>query len=101
MTPRPVLLANTPRAKASPENADGARMQRLQRLDRPSSGARPATYPFPRRARSARLARVHEPAPRPDVLETIGTVSRQMRDLARSLDCLGYFDDDEGRPKAA
>ena len=35
-----------------------------------------------------------------DVLYAFGVVSRRMEDLARSLGCLGYFDDDDG-PRAA
>ncbi len=28
-------------------------------------------------------------------------VSRRINDLARQLNCLGYFDDNDGRPRAA
>lgn len=43
--------------------------------------------------------------PEPDTLPgrvftTIDTMSRRMKDLARELDCLGYFDDDDS-PRAA
>ena len=37
-----------------------------------------------------------------DVLAAFDTVSRRMDDLARALDCLGFFDDgDDDRPRAA
>jgi hypothetical protein len=37
-----------------------------------------------------------------DVLATLGDVSRRITDLARELDCLGYFNDHDGnRPRAA
>lgn len=35
------------------------------------------------------------------VFTTIDTMSRRMEDLAREFDCLGYFDDDDGGPRAA
>jgi hypothetical protein len=35
-----------------------------------------------------------------DALEALELVSRRMEDLARALDCFGYFDDDD-RPRAA
>lgn len=35
------------------------------------------------------------------VFTTIDTMSRRMEDLAREFDCLGHFDDDDGRPRAA
>ncbi len=43
--------------------------------------------------------------PEPDnlpgrVFTAAGTISRRMKDLARELDCLGYFDDDDS-PRAA
>ena len=37
-----------------------------------------------------------------EVLAAFDTVSRRMQDLARSLGCLGFFnDDDDDRPRAA
>jgi len=36
-----------------------------------------------------------------DVLEAFTTVSRRIKDLARELKCLGYFDDDHDQPRAA
>lgn len=35
-----------------------------------------------------------------DVLEALENVSRRIDDLARELNCLGWFDDDD-RPRAA
>ena len=35
-----------------------------------------------------------------EVFKALDEVSRRMENLARSLDCLGYFDDDDG-PRAA
>ena len=31
----------------------------------------------------------------------VGTSSRDIRELARQLNCLGFFDDDDDRPRAA
>jgi len=36
-----------------------------------------------------------------EVLDALDNVSRRMESLARSLGCLGYFDDDDDRPRAA
>lgn len=36
-----------------------------------------------------------------DVLEALENVSRRIDDLARELNCLGWFDDDDDRPRAA
>jgi hypothetical protein len=36
-----------------------------------------------------------------EALEAIDCVSRRINDLARQLNCLGYFDDDNPRPRAA
>lgn len=37
-----------------------------------------------------------------DVLLAVADVSRRINDLARELNCLGYFDDgNSGRPRAA
>ena len=36
-----------------------------------------------------------------DVLYAFERVSRRMEDLARTLGCLGFFDDDDDRPRAA
>ena len=32
---------------------------------------------------------------------TLESMSRSIKDLARELNCLGFFDDDDDRPKAA
>ncbi len=36
-----------------------------------------------------------------DVFTALDAVSRRMEDLARELGCLGYFYDDDDRPRAA
>ena len=36
-----------------------------------------------------------------EVLKALDDVSRRMETLARSLGCLGYFDDDDEGPRAA
>jgi len=37
-----------------------------------------------------------------DVFETLNTMSRKIDDLARELNCFGFFgDDDDDRPRAA
>lgn len=37
-----------------------------------------------------------------DAIEAVESMSRRIRDLARELNCLGYFDDDgDDRPRAA
>ena len=35
------------------------------------------------------------------VLDAIDQMSRQIHDLARELNCLGYFDEDDDGPRAA
>ncbi|MHC4416589.1 MAG: hypothetical protein ACYS0G_15055 [Planctomycetota bacterium] len=62
------------------------------------SGPEPGAIPFPR----------PQAGPKPpanssmsDVLGALESVSRRMEDLARALGCLGYFDDDDDRPRAA
>ena len=39
--------------------------------------------------------------PAVDVFAALDEVSRRMEDLARELGCLGYFYDDDDRPRAA
>ncbi len=39
--------------------------------------------------------------PAVDVFTALDAVSRRMEDLARELGCLGYFYDDDDRPRAA
>jgi hypothetical protein len=50
--------------------------------------------PFPRHL-SRRLPEAR------GVLEAIDGMSRRIEDLARELNCLGYFDRDDDRPRAA
>jgi hypothetical protein len=72
-------------------------------------GPEPGALPFPRTQPGPDPHREHQPEIGPhaagdgsmgDALEALELVSRRMEDLARALDCLGYFDDDD-RPRAA
>ena len=65
------------------------------------SGARsPSPSPSsPSRRRAEESAASRDPAS--DALAALANVSRRIQDLARELKCLGYFDDDEDRPRAA
>lgn len=74
------------------------------------AGDAPLAFPL-RPLRSARPNRPravpgHGPFPRlattsEQVLAALDDVSRRMEVLARQLNCLGYFDDEDDRPKAA
>lgn len=67
--------------------------------NRGDRGVLPDPIPFPSIDRS--LAEFM-PASAGHALEAIETMSRRIDDLARELDCLGYFDDgDDDRPRAA
>lgn len=57
--------------------------------------------PFPRtRLRSSEAAPPSSPGD--EALAALESASRNIRDLARELNCLGYFDDADGdRPRAA
>jgi hypothetical protein len=60
----------------------------------------PPTLRFP--IELARRRNPGTPAVAEDVLAALEEVSRKMEDLARSLGCLGHFDDDDDdRPRAA
>jgi hypothetical protein len=63
-------------------------------------GPEPQAIPFPR---SRPEPGSDEAANRSltDALGALEAVSRRMEDLARALGCLGYFDDDDDRPRAA
>ena len=68
--------------------------------------AAPLPIPFPAPAASAVPARpapdlTQWPASTDDVLEAFTSMSRRIKDLARELKCLGYFDDDDDQPRAA
>ncbi len=65
----------------------------LLRLPKPSFGS---STPCPQRGYPAVGYTLPE-----RVFTTIDTMSRRMEDLAREFDCLGYFDDDDGGPRAA
>lgn len=74
--------------------------RRLVRLHLPPRDERSASDAPP-----LRLA-AEESVPRSsqtdDVLAALNSVSRRIEDLARELNCLGYFDDgDHDRPRAA
>ena len=67
--------------------------------------------PFPRQTGGITPIRTDIPTFRPDVigqvpsttevLAALDDVSRRMESLARSLGCLGYFDDEDDGPRAA
>jgi hypothetical protein len=69
--------------------------------------AAPPPIPFPAaQAEDAVPARpapdlTQWPASTDDVLEAFTSMSRRIKDLARELKCLGYFDDDHDQPRAA
>ena len=68
------------------------------------------SLPFPRAPRHPDTERKESPkatgdvlgrvSPAHEVLDALDDVSRRMENLARALDCLGFFDDDDG-PRAA
>jgi hypothetical protein len=68
------------------------------------------SLPFPRlpfrpdaeRSKKPRVARDVQGrvSPPHEALDALDDVSRRMENLARALDCLGFFDDDDG-PRAA
>lgn len=59
-----------------------------------------APIPFPRLRLTSDGRPSHDGAH--EVLAALTQVSRRMEDLARELDCLGHFeDDDDDRPRAA
>ncbi len=71
------------------------------------TSAKPDMMPFPSGLSSRIWSGFDGPhdAPEPDTLPgrvfaAADTMSRRMKDLARELDCLGYFDDDDS-PRAA
>lgn len=57
---------------------------------------RPAQEPQP-----TDCANTDEPETGQEALDTIDRISRRIDLLARDLGCLGYFDDDDDRPRAA
>ena len=69
------------------------------------------SIPFPQPPAGAKLVRTEIPASPRDVigqvpsttavLAALDDVSRRMESLARSLGCLGYFDDEDDGPRAA
>ena len=57
--------------------------------------------PFPRSAQPRERDDQDDRERNPDVLYAFEKASRRMEDLARTLGCLGFFDDDDDRPRAA
>ena len=55
--------------------------------------------PFPAEEGQDRRAAPSQAAE--DALAALDSMSRKIRDLARELNCLGYFDGDDDRPRAA
>lgn len=77
----------------------------MRRISRRANGLEsgPSSFPFPlHAARQKSGRRAEEFADTPDgVLAAFADVSRRIDHLARELKCLGYFDDDGDRPRAA
>ena len=62
----------------------------------------PIPFPAALARRAASRQQNHESQSTDDLLNAFATVSRHIKDLARELKCLGYFeDDDHDRPRAA
>lgn len=76
-----------------------------------SDDSRRDVIPFPRQPRQAQASTTHRrpstrgehdlPQSTDEVLAAFATMSRRINDLARELKCLGYFDEDDDRPRAA
>ena len=64
-------------------------------------GPEPEAIPFPQPQGSPEPGAEDAADSVADALQALDSVSRRMRDLARALGCLGYFDDDDDRPRAA
>jgi hypothetical protein len=62
---------------------------------------KPVSEPKPFRGPPGRPARFPGEPNRPDVSASTRTTSRQIVDLAREFNCLGYFQDDDDLPRAA
>ena len=65
-----------------------------------SHDASESTLRFPVEAVRSDDAADHRLGSPDDVLQSLENVSRRIDDLARELNCLGWFDDDD-RPRAA
>ena len=61
--------------------------------DNPSSSAPDAPHP------ASDFGPLPESADR--IFDALDNMSRRLEDLARELNCLGYFDDDDDGPRAA
>jgi hypothetical protein len=65
----------------------------------------PGQQPRPKRLKSTKAAgKARAPGALTDaehLANAFADVSRRINDLARQLNCLGYFDDNDGRPRAA
>ncbi len=97
----------------APSWSEASRNHLMRRI-RFSSLQRDITFgpiPFPRQ-RATTASESSEQQQRPDratggewpavdVFAALDAVSRRMEDLARELGCLGYFYDDDDRPRAA
>ena len=64
-------------------------------------GPEPEAIPFPQAQWPPEPEAADAADPVSDALEALDLVSRRMKDLAKALGCLGYFDDDDDRPRAA
>ena len=73
-------------------------MMRSRKLIQAEPAPRSEPIPFPGRA----ALDTHASQDGEHTLATIGNVSRRLEDLARKLNCLGFFDEpDPDRPRAA
>lgn len=72
------------------------------RANRDDEDAIPLRFPVEQARQAANPSRSTQPTDE-EVFNAIENVSRRIEDLARELNCLGYFDDDgdDGPPRAA
>jgi len=84
--------------------ADKSRKRRKRGLG-PTPGMPLRLTPDPRRSEPHRSLRSDagnlDDHTTDDLLNAFSTMSRRINDLARELKCLGYFDDEDDRPRAA
>lgn len=89
-------MANTPQSpRESSTSRSGGERSAIPFRTRPEAQADPSQ----KRPRQGDLRFLPQSAD--DVLATFDTMSRRITDLARELNCLGYFENDDDRPRAA
>ena len=67
----------------------------------PPLNSKPGSKPDSKRASARGKAAKQRDDANEELLGAFETISRRINDLARELKCLGYFDDDDNRPRAA